>query len=120
MFKEPGEIIISSNTTFDTDMSTGLIATSSLQGQVATLYFNAQTVEIDRQIEASLENEAFTINNKRPGKQKEYHLGTVARVSAHGKNFYFVAMSYMNADRTAYSDVKMMDEALEKLWINML
>lgn len=119
LFKEPGEIIISSNTTFDTDMSNGLIATSSLQGQVATKYFNAQTAEIDRQIEASLINEDFINNDRRPGKKKEYPLGTVARVSAHGKNFYFVAMSHMNEERTAYSDVKMMDAALEMLWINM-
>lgn len=119
LFKEPGEIIISSNTTFDTDMSTGLIATSSLQGQVATKYFNAQTAEIDRQIEKSLANETFTINDKRPGKKKEYPLGTVARVSAGGKNFYFVAMSYMNEESTAYSNAKMIDEALEGLWTNM-
>lgn len=119
LFKEPGEVIISSNTTFDTDMSTGLIATSSLQGQVATRFFNGQTVEIDRQIEASLARETFIINEDRPGKKKQYPLGTVARVSAHGKNFYFVAMSHMNADGTAYSDVRMMDEALESLWDNI-
>jgi len=119
LFKESGEIIISSNTTFDTDMSNGLIATSSLQGQVATKFFNAQTVEIDRQIEVSIANEDFIINESRPGKKKQYPLGTVARISAHGKNFYFVAMSHMNSDGTAYSDVRMMDEALESLWTNM-
>lgn len=119
IFKEPGEIIVSSNTTFDTDMASGLIATGSLQGQVATLFFNGQTVDIDRQIELSLAGEEYKINEDRPGKKKEYPLGTVARVSAHGKNFYFVAMSHMNADRTAYSDVRMMDDALEKLWLNM-
>lgn len=119
LFKESGEIIISSNTTFDTDMASGLIATGSLQGQVATLFFNGQTVEIDRQLNASLEREDWKMNEERPGKKKEYPLGTVARISAHGKNFYFVAMSYMNADGTAYSDVRMMDEALEKLWPNM-
>lgn len=119
LFKESGEIIISSNTTFDTDMSTGLIATSSLQGQVATQFFNAQTAEIDRQLSASLEREPYELNEERPGKKKQYPLGTVARVTAHGKNFYFVAMSHMNADGTAYSDVRMMDEALEKLWPNM-
>ena len=119
LFKEPGEIIISSNTTFDTDMSSGLIATSSLQGQVATLFFNGQTVEIDRQIGESLAREEFIINNDRPGKKKEYPLGTFARISSHGRNFYFVAMSHMNADKTAYSDVRMMDEALERLWLSM-
>lgn len=119
IFKEPGEIVVSSNTTFDTDMSSGLIATSSLQGQIATQFFNGQTVDIDRQIEASLAREKFIESDGSPGKKRKYPLGTVARVSARGKNFYFVAMSHMNPDGTAYSNVRMLDEALEGLWSNM-
>ncbi|MGL5425640.1 MAG: macro domain-containing protein [Serratia fonticola] len=119
IFKENGEIIISSNTTFDTDMSTGLISTGSLQGQLATLFFNGQTAEIDRQIEESLAREEFNVVDGKPGKKKQYPLGTVARVSAHGKNFYFVAMSHINSEGTAYSTSRMLDEALEGLWKNM-
>lgn len=119
LFKVPGEVIISTSSTFDTDMSSGLIAVTSLQGQLATNYFNGQTTEIDRQIEESLSREQFTINDKRPGKKKQYPIGTVARVSAHGKNFYLVAMSHMDENRNASSDLKMIDEALEKLWVNL-
>lgn len=119
LFKEPGEIIISSNSTFDTDLSNGLIASNSLQGQFALLFFQGQTAEIDRQIEASLVGEPCIVNERRPGKKKEYPIGTVARVTAHGKNFYLVAMSHMNENGTAYSDVKILDEALERLWTNM-
>lgn len=119
LFKISGEVIISTNSTFDTDMSAGLIAVTSLQGQLATNYFNGQTTEIDRQIEASLSREDFTINDKRPGKKKEYPIGTVARVSAHSKNFYLVAMSHMDENGNASSDLKMIDEALEKLWVNL-
>lgn len=119
LFKIPGEVIISTNSTFDTDMSSGLIAVTSLQGQLATNYFNGQTTEIDHQIEKSLSREQFTINDKRPGKKKEYPIGTVARVSAHSKNFYLVAMSHMDENGNASSDLKMIDEALEKLWVNL-
>ncbi|QDS14699.1 macro domain-containing protein [Xanthomonas arboricola] len=119
LFKIPGEVIISTSSTFDTDMSSGLIAASSLQGQLATNYFNGQTAEIDRQIEVSLERENFTMNEKRPCKNKEYPIGTVARVSAHSKNFYLVAMSHIEESRNARSDLKMVDEALEKLWVNL-
>jgi hypothetical protein len=83
------------------------------------LYFNGQTAEIDRQIALALEREPFTTNDARPGKKKEYPIGTVARVSAQNKNFYLIAMSHMNAAGTAHSDVKMLDQALESLWINM-
>lgn len=119
IFKENGEIIISSNTTFDTDMSTGLISTGSLQGQLATHFFNGQTAEIDRQIEESLAREKYIEVDGKPGKRKQYPLGTVARVSAHGKNFYFVAMSHINSEGTAHSTSRMLDEALEGLWKNM-
>ena len=119
LFKIPGEVIISTSSTFDTDMSSGLIAVTSLQGQLATNYFNGQTTEIDRQIEVSLSREQFTINDKRPGKKKEYPIGTVARVSALSKNFYLVAMSHMDENGNASSDLRMIDEALEKLWVNL-
>ena len=119
LFKIPGEVIVSTNSTFDTDMSSGLIAVTSLQGQLATNYFNGQTTEIDRQIEVSLAREQFTINDKRPGKKKEYPIGTVARVNAHNKNFYLVAMAHMDDNGNASSDLKLIDEALEKLWINL-
>jgi hypothetical protein len=119
LFERPGELVISSNSTFDTDMSAGLIAPDSLQGQLAAKFFGGQTADIDRQIELSLKNEPFETNERRPGKKKEYPIGTVARVSAHGRNFYLVAMAHLNENGTAYSDVKMLDEALERLWPNM-
>jgi Domain of unknown function (DUF6430) len=119
LFKIPGEVIVSTSSTFDTDMASGLIAASSLQGQLATNYFNGQTTEIDRQIELSLAKEKFIVNNKRPGKKSEYPIGTVARVNSHSKNFYLVAMSHMDESKNASSDLKMVDEALEKLWMNL-
>lgn len=119
IFKASGEIIISSNSTFDTDMGSGLIAPNSLQGQLAVQFFNGQTDELDRQINASLRNEEYITNDARPRKKKEYPIGTVARVSAHGRNFYLLAMSHMDANGTASSDVRMLDDALEKLWQNM-
>ena len=119
LLSQPGEIIISTNTTFDTDMASGLIAAESLQGQLATRFFIGKTDEIDRQIAVSLEGVPFTENDARPGKKKEYPLGTVAKINAHGKNFYLVAMAHLNAQGTAHTDVKMLDEALENMWKNM-
>lgn len=119
LLSQPGEIIISTNTTFDTNMANGLISAESLQGQLATRFFNGQTTELDRQIVASLDGVDFTLNNARPGNKKEYPLGTVAKINAHGKNFYLVAMAHLNESGTAYSDVRILDEALENMWKNM-
>jgi hypothetical protein len=119
IFNITGETVISSNSTFDTDMSGGLIAPGSLQGQFAIRFFGGQTVEIDRQLQEALKGETHIENPARPCNTKEYPIGTVARIQAHGRNFYFLAMSHMNENRTAYSDPKILDEALEKLWGNM-
>jgi Domain of unknown function (DUF6430) len=116
LLSTPGEMVISSSSTFDTDMGSELISTQSLQGQFAVKFFNANTSEIDEQIEKSLQNVQFELNNSRPGKKKEYPIGTVAKIKAHSKNFYFLAMSHMNESGNASSTIRMVDDALENLW----
>ena len=118
LFKMPGEIVVSSNSTFDTDITNGLIAANSLQGQFALQVFNGQTAEIDRQIDLSLSKESYHENLNRPGKKKEYSIGSVARVSANGKNYYLLAMSHMQPEGNAFSTAQILDEALEGLWKN--
>jgi hypothetical protein len=119
LFTIPGEVVVSSNSTFDTDMSNGLIAPNSLQGQLALQFFGGQTGDIDRQIAESLDGIHYRENPDRPGKHKEYPIGTIARVSAYGRNFYLLAMSHLNKNGTAHSDTKILDDALEHLWANM-
>ena len=75
LFEMPGEIVVSSNSTFDTDLASGLIAANSLQGQFTLKVFNGQTDEIDRQIEKSLAGKHFQVVETRPGKKKEYAKG---------------------------------------------
>lgn len=120
IFSIGGETIISSNTTFDTSINNGLIATDSLQGQLALRYFGGNTDEIDHQIEKSIEGVEYIVNDSRPGKKREYPIGTTARISSHGRNFYLVAMSQMGVDGNAISDVRMIDDALAKLWANLI
>ncbi len=116
IFSMDGEIVVSSNTTFDTEMSSGLIASNSMQGQFALRMFKGQTDEIDKQLSNSLKDEAFEEVEGKPGKLMKYPVGTVARVSAFGKNFYFVAMSDMNEHGTAESSLAYIDKSLESLW----
>jgi hypothetical protein len=120
IFSLHGEIVVSSNTTFDTDMSSGLIATSSMQGQFALRMFKGQTDEIDKQISESLKGQQFEEVSGKPGKLKKYPVGTVAKVSAYGKNFYFVAMSDMNEHGNAVSSVAFVDKSLESVWRYMV
>ena len=116
LFEGDADVIVSTSTTFDTDMASGLISTESLQGQVATRYFNSNTSEIDAQLNRELANIEAHDRSDAPGKKLEYPIGTVARVKSHGRTFYFVAMSRMSATGTASASLRDVEDALEALW----
>ena len=116
VFDGSNDVIVSANTTFDTSMANGLIATDSLQGQVATRFFQSNTDEIDKQLERELANVSAQQRDEAPGKLLEYPIGTVARVRSHGRIFYFVAMARLSANGTASSSLREVEDALEKLW----
>ncbi|MDZ3833360.1 MAG: DUF6430 domain-containing protein [Sphingopyxis sp.] len=116
LFEGQDDVVVSTNTTFDTDMASGLIATDSLQGQVATRFFQANTKEIDRQLDEDLDGVAFVDRPAAKGKRREYPIGTVARVSSHGRTFFFVAMSRLNEQGTASSTKREVEDALDGLW----
>jgi Domain of unknown function (DUF6430) len=111
----PGQVVISTNMTFDTDMSSGLIAPSSLQGQLAQRYFNSNTEELDRLIARSLGDLPHDKATS-PGKRKRYPIGTVAKVMTHGQNYYLLAMADLNEHGTAKSSVEDVERALDGLW----
>lgn len=109
-------IVISTNTTFDTDIASGLINPDSLQGKFTNKYFLGNTVELDKHLTMSLKGMAFEEHSAGKGKKRRYPVGTVAKVSTHGKTFYLSAMAELNEEGTAKSTPKMLDEALEALW----
>src|SRR5262249_45212037 len=110
-----GQVVISTNTTFDTDMSSGLIAPDSLQGQFALRYFNGNTEELDRLVSRSLGDPPHE-KPISPGKRRRYPIGTVAKVMAHGQNFYLLAMAELNEHGTAKSSGEDVERALDGLW----
>ena len=116
VFDGEDDVVVSTNTTFDTNMAEGLIATGSLQGQVATRFFQSNTGEIDQQLETELANIPAKERDNAPGKKREYPIGTVARVRTHGRTFYFLAMSRLSENGTASSSMREIEDALEALW----
>jgi hypothetical protein len=116
LFDGENDVIVSTNTTFDTDMASGLIDTDSVQGQVATRFFNANTAEIDRQLGVDLAAANGTARSDAPGKVTEYPIGTVARVKSHNRTFYFVAMSRLNAQGNASASPREIEDALDATW----
>lgn len=116
LFDGDNDVIVSANTTFDTDMASGLIDTDSVQGQVATRYFNANTAEIDRQLALDLAAARGKRRSGAPGKTTEYPIGTVARVRSHNRTFYFVAMSRLNDQGNAAATPREIEDALDATW----
>jgi Domain of unknown function (DUF6430) len=117
IFAEEGDVVVSTSTTFDTDVASGLISPDSLQGQLALKFFQGNTAEIDRQLMLGLSGMASTTNLSAPGKKEEYPIGTVAKVTAGTKTFYFLAMSRFNSHGTASSTLRDVEDALDKLWL---
>lgn len=111
-----GEIVISSSSTFDTDIAGGIIAANSLQGQFATRFFQGETHAIDQQLNQSLQGVASTPKLNAIGKAAEYPIGTIATVKSHGNNYYFLAMSELNQQGNATSNLRFIDMSLESLW----
>ncbi len=109
-------VVISTNVTFDTDIASGLIAPESLQGQLAHRYFNSNTAEMDRQIDLSLRGIRSKKHLDGVGKKKKFPIGTAAKLQGHSKTFFLLAMSELNKNGNAHSNVSMIDEALEKIW----
>lgn len=110
------DVVVSTNTTFDTSMANGLIATDSVQGQVATRFFGSNTQEIDEQLAQELQGIAAEPRENAPGKNLEYPVGTVARVRSHGRTFYFLAMARLNDEGTASTSLRDVEDALSGLW----
>jgi hypothetical protein len=124
IFDMSGEIVVSTNTTFDTDISNGIIASNSLQGQFLLKFYQGNVAELDKQITRSLDEQimrsldgwSIITDESRKGKKKVFPIGAIAKVPTHGKNFYFLAMAELNEHGNAYSTPQMIDEALYRLW----
>ena len=116
LFENTNDVVVSTNTTFDTDMASGLIDTDSVQGQVATRFFNANTAEIDRQLDIDLSAVQGSQHANALGKKIEDPIGTIARVKSHNRTFYFVAMSRLNAQGNAGATSREIEDALEATW----
>ena len=98
--------MISTNASFEADVAGGKIHPQSLQGQFTAKYFTGDQNSLIEKLKNGLKDV--------PG--PPYSLGTTVPVSTHGKTFYFVAMSHLNEEGTAFSTPEGVDQAMRGLW----
>ncbi|MXW51796.1 MAG: hypothetical protein F4X81_08135 [Gammaproteobacteria bacterium] len=115
-----GAIIIGSNATFDTSIEHGEISERSVQGQFTSHHFGSAVSELDLKIRTALAGtkpqRRHSDATKPFGKKLEFQLGTVAKVKADKRTGYLVAISRLNANKVAESDLNEYQDALSMMW----
>ncbi len=116
IFEIEGGCVISTNTTFDTDIDHGLIAKDSIQGQFTTRYYNSIS-HLDLDLEDALGEYCFeSLTERRPGKDRRYPIGTIVQLRPNNKAVYLVAIADINEHgnaRTSFDNVK---KCLGEIW----
>lgn len=114
-------IVIPTNTTFDTTMERCFISEESIQGQFQKKMYGMDFSELDINIKNSLDEcypHCFEILNDRIKTNKNrYKIGTVAKVTKQGQNYYFLAVADVNkTGKTENVTMENMTKALVGLW----
>ena len=117
IFNIRGAFVISTNSTFDTDMSNGLISKNSLQGQFTKKYYD-KVVHLDHDLRKELDGKTYTLtNDDKIGKKKRYEIGTVVKIKPKEQVTYLVAVSHMNElGKAGDTSKEMMIDCLGNLW----
>lgn len=115
IFKELGDIIVASNSTFDTDIQGGIISAKSIQGQF-TQKFLPSVSELDKLLDRELEKADYEEVANRKGKTKKYDIGTVCRIDTSGPTGYFVAICHMNEYGNAEGKFQFLQDSLPRIW----
>ncbi|WP_334191165.1 macro domain-containing protein (plasmid) [Synechococcus elongatus PCC 11801] len=118
IFDFSGAYVIPTNTTFDVDISTGIISSQSLQGQFASRLYNNNFQDLDNDLECALNGINYKeLSDNRIGKKKKYPIGTIAQIRKSDKVFYMVAIANLNSygaiENAGFADIQ---DSLLELW----
>jgi hypothetical protein len=115
LFEVPGQKVISTNTTFDTDIASGIISNKSLQGIFTNMYYPGDVPKLDAELAHGLQGIPSTQIQK-AGKTDRYDFGTTVKLKIGPEYFYWLAMAQMNINNTAKTELKDLNNILEGLW----
>lgn len=111
--------VISTNTTFDTDVKGNLISADSLQGKLTKKFYNS-VEHLDTDINKALQDvtdfEDISGKETKKGKTKKYPLGLVVKVTPKDRTFYLLPIANLNTRGNAECNFQMLSDALNSLW----
>lgn len=121
IFRQPGALVVGTNTTFDTRIAPNLISEQSLQGQFTRKYYPSDK-DFDDAIEMGLTGIEFSqLQGQRVGKSREFPIGTTVQLrvkdGSADRTAFFVAMAKMNEHGSAKSTPEELKDALVRLWV---
>lgn len=114
IFEEPGDLVVGSNTTFDTETHDNLISPSSIQGKFTLKHFPARS-DLDSILDRELDGKPHETVQKR-GKTKRYPIGTVCSLATSSYTSYWVAIADLNPHGAASGSFQKLRDALPELW----
>jgi len=96
LFKQNGDIVIATNSTFDTTMNNDFISKNSIQGRLALRYYN-KIEHLDGEIAQVLKGitPKDTLTREK-SKCKRYEIGTIIKLNHKNFKSYWVALSDVN------------------------
>lgn len=120
LFKQDGHIVIGMADTFDTSIP-HIIDERSVQAQLLAGVYHGDLACLDTELIAALADkptvEPFSPQDRKPGKQVRYELGTVAVLEPAIRKLYFcVAYTKMNCRNEAKGTIDGIWRSLNSLW----
>lgn len=118
LFGGSSALIIGCNTSFDTNMESGIISERSIQGQFTKRHYSS-VAHLDTDISHALSQPFVpqpTLEAQKVGKQQVYPIGTTVTLRQQGLTTYLCAIAHMNAQGNANATFDDIKSALPKLW----
>ena len=112
-----GDIVVATNSTFDTSLEGDFISLKSLQGQLATKEYD-QLQHLDIEIERQLKGIDFVDVSPRRTKAKQYPIGTVIKLEHRSKRrSYWIALANVNEHGKPDASYDNLYKSLQELWV---
>ncbi len=118
-FEVIGDLVVPTNTTFDTDLDGRIPKAHSIQGEFTRRYYGSEIRHLDLDIDEKLAKENYhykELSKKKRGKKRQYPIGTVIQLEKAERLFYLVANSHINDSGVANTSIENLRESLAKLW----
>lgn len=118
-FEVPGDLVVPTNTTFDTDLGGRIPEAHSIQGEFTRRIYDSEVPHLDLDIHTALDRGNYSyeeLPEKKHGKKRRYSIGTTIQVKKKDQLFYLVANTHINEDGVASTTIEDLRESLAELW----